>query len=46
MSKCDTVKIQNGDDYTIINYSDFDSKKNKLYKQPKPLQKTKEVLKK
>lgn len=29
--KCETVKIQSGDSYTVINKSDFDSAEHELY---------------
>lgn len=35
MPKLETVKIVQGEDYAIINKSDFDKGKHKLYEEPK-----------
>lgn len=35
MATCPTVKVQHEDGYMIINESDFDKKKQKLYSEPK-----------
>lgn len=35
----ETVKIKSGDDYAIINKSDYDSKKHELFDAPKPKRK-------
>ena len=43
MSICETVKIKQGDDYAIINKSDFDPKVHEMYGKKKAPAKKKPV---